>query len=75
VLLKKLFKESLKERRCECCGNTHWEGKPIPLELHHVDGDHVNNSIDNLQVLCDKCNISKRNKFIINHNIDWIEEA
>lgn len=55
VLLKKLVKENIKERRCECCGNTHWEGKPIPLELHHIDGDHFNNSIDNLQVMCLNC--------------------
>ena len=25
------------------------------LELHHIDGDHFNNSIDNLQVMCLNC--------------------
>lgn len=29
--------------------------KPIPLELHHVDGDRLNNSLDNLMIICPNC--------------------
>lgn len=54
-LLKRLIKEGIKEYKCECCGNTEWNGKPIPLELHHIDGDHSNNTKENLQVLCPNC--------------------
>lgn len=55
TLLKKLLKEGLKERKCECCGNTHWNKELIPLELHHKDGNHFNNELDNLEILCPNC--------------------
>ena len=54
-LRKLLIREGIKEYRCEGCGNTEWRGKPIPLELHHIDGNRYNNNIDNLMVLCPTC--------------------
>lgn len=44
-----------KERKCEKCGLTSWMNEQIPLELHHIDGDKRNNSLDNLQILCPNC--------------------
>lgn len=46
---------ALRGRKCECCGITSWMGKPINLEVHHVDGHRTNNSLDNLQLLCPNC--------------------
>lgn len=54
-LKNKLLKEGYKECRCEKCGNTEWYGKPIPLELHHINGDNTDNRIENLQILCPNC--------------------
>lgn len=54
-LNKRLLKEGYKEYKCEVCGNTEWLGKPIPLELHHIDGDSRNNSLENLMLLCPNC--------------------
>lgn len=54
-LKNKLFKLKLKEHKCECCGLTEWLGKPINLELHHIDGNNENNNICNLQILCPNC--------------------
>lgn len=51
----KLLEEGVKEHRCECCGLTEWLGKPIPLELHHIDGDRTNNTLENYQLLCPNC--------------------
>lgn len=45
----------LRGYRCECCGNSEWLGNPIKLEVHHIDGDHYNNEIENLQLLCPNC--------------------
>jgi len=52
---QKLLKEKYKEYKCECCGNTTWLDNPIPLELHHKDGNNNNNNIDNFLLLCPNC--------------------
>ena len=51
----RLLEEGYKEYRCECCGLTEWLERPIPLELHHKDGDRHNNTIDNFVLLCPNC--------------------
>lgn len=55
TLKRKLIEEHIKEAKCECCGLTAWMEHPIPLELHHKDGNHYNNSLDNLEILCSNC--------------------
>ena len=55
ALRKRLFEDGLKEKKCECCGITDWNGKEICFELHHIDGDELNNNLDNLQILCPNC--------------------
>lgn len=52
---KKLLREGLKEHKCECCNNSSWNGVPIPLEVHHKDGNKRNNDLENLQLLCPNC--------------------
>lgn len=54
-LKNKLIKAGLKENKCECCGITEWNNKPINFELHHIDGNRSNNSLSNLQILCPNC--------------------
>lgn len=51
----KLLSEGLKEHKCEICGLKKWNGELIPLELHHLDGNHCNNELSNLQVVCPNC--------------------
>lgn len=61
-ILKKMVEYNLKEYKCEKCGISKWNGKDITLELHHKDGNHSNNHIDNLQILCPNCH-SQTNNF------------
>lgn len=54
-LKNRLIKEGIKNMKCENCGLEYWQGVQIPLELHHVDGNHFNNNLSNLKVLCPNC--------------------
>ena len=54
-LKERLIEDGIKERKCENCGLSEWMSKCIPLELHHKDGNHANNNLDNLQILCPNC--------------------
>lgn len=56
-LKKRLYKEGLKERKCELCGQTEeWQGKKMALILDHINGDRHDNRIQNLQIVCPNCN-------------------
>lgn len=52
---------TLRDWKCEKCGRTEWEGQKIPLCIHHIDGNHINNQIENLQVLCPNCHAQTDN--------------
>lgn len=54
-LKNRLFKEGLKEEKCEICGYTE------SLELHHINGDHTDNRLENLQILCANCHRQTNN--------------
>jgi hypothetical protein len=41
--------------KCECCNLKEWQKEPIPLEVHHKDGDNTNNRYKNLELLCCNC--------------------
>jgi len=50
---KNLF--NIKDQKCEVCGLSEWRGQKITLELHHIDGDRTNNTLENFQILCPNC--------------------
>ena len=63
--------------KCQCCGIRPLKDNDVILHIDHIIPHSLGGSdnVDNLQVLCDKCNLSKQNRFIINHNINWIKEV
>lgn len=54
-LRSRLIEEGYKDRRCECCNNTEWLGKPISLEVDHVNGISTDHRLNNLKILCPNC--------------------
>lgn len=60
-LKKRILGAGLKPYQCECCKNTDWMGSPIPLELHHINGDRLDNKLENLSLLCANCHAQTDN--------------
>ena len=68
--------------KCEKCG---WgEENPythrVPLQIHHLDGNSLNNAESNLQVLCPNChclteNYGSRNKNAPNGKSQYYRRA
>lgn len=55
-LKERLIKEGIKEDRCERCKEKYNKlGEKLTLELHHINGNHYDNRIENLQILCTDC--------------------
>lgn len=56
-----LLETGTRPHQCERCEITEWNGVPAPLELHHVDGNKINNLPENLEILCPNCHAQTPN--------------
>ena len=65
-LKRRLLAEGVKERCCEECGLAEWRGRPLSLELHHVNGDGDDNRLENLRLLCPNCHSQTPNFSALN---------
>jgi DNA-binding transcriptional ArsR family regulator len=68
-LKRRLLTAGIKQNRCERCGIESWLGEPLSMALHHINGDGLDNRLENLFLLCPNChaqapNFSGRNRKI-----------
>ena len=54
-LKQRLIKEKRLEYKCACCGIIEWMGKPLTLQLDHINGKNNDHRIENLRFLCPNC--------------------
>jgi DNA-binding CsgD family transcriptional regulator len=54
-LKTRLLQAGLKDGTCERCGISEWRGELLSLALHHVNGDRLDNRLENLELLCPNC--------------------
>ena len=55
-LKKRLVKEGFLDYVCVKCGNNGvWMDEKISLHLDHINGDRLDNQIENLRILCPNC--------------------
>lgn len=56
ALKKKLISAGLIEDKCsECNSLPEWKGKKLVMQLDHIDGDRLNNTLENVRLLCPNC--------------------
>ncbi|QGF20308.1 HNH endonuclease [Gordonia phage Sixama] len=48
---------------CQECGQPpFWNGKPLTLEIDHINGDRLNNLESNLRYLCPNCHMQQETR-------------
>lgn len=66
-LKKRLIRKGLLTEKCYECEITEWNGKPLTIQLDHINGVNNDHRLENLRMLCPNCH-SQTPTFVGRHN-------
>ena len=52
---RRLLMAGLLSNRCEACGIRDWRGKPLSIQIDHINGIRDDYRLENLRMLCPNC--------------------
>jgi len=64
ILQSSCFRSTIKRRllaagvlrnRCDECGLSEWRGKPLSIQIDHINGVGTDHRVENLRMLCPNC--------------------
>ena len=53
--MKRYIEETIGNKCLHCGIGPEWNGKPITLQLDHIDGNNDDHRLENLRILCPNC--------------------
>lgn len=51
----RLLRAGLLQNRCQQCGLSEWQGRPLSIHIDHINGEKRDHRLENLRMLCPNC--------------------
>ncbi|HET9392519.1 MAG TPA: HNH endonuclease signature motif containing protein [Candidatus Rubrimentiphilum sp.] len=55
AIKRRLLKEGILKNECSRCGISEWRGKPLSIQIDHINGINDDYRLENLRMLCPNC--------------------